>query len=92
MMTDSKLKQAEADEILASLSRAGMPWDPKVAIIFTGDTEGMTPDEKRAATSRAIDLYEKYGEGLRQAGEHEIADNYFKHPRQLDALRNYLPK
>lgn len=91
-LSDTKLKEAEATEILAALARAGVPWDPKVA---SGDCEGfeeMTAEQKHDATQSAIDAFEKIGEALRQAGEVEVADNYFSHPRQLDDLRGYLPK
>ena len=91
-LSDTKLKEAEATEILAALTRAGVPWDPKV---FSGHCEGfedMAPEQKHDATRAAIDAFEKIGEALRQAGESEVADRYFKFPSQLDDLRGYLPK
>ena len=92
MIKDSEAKQNEANEILAALGRAGVIWDPKVASGHCEGFEDMTREQKHDATRAAIDAFEKIGEALRQSGEHEIADNYFKHPRQLDDLRNYLPK
>ena len=94
MIKDSEAKQNEANEILAALARAGVTWDPKVASGHhcEGFEDMDDPEQKHDATRGAIDAFEKIGEALRQAGEHEIADNYFKHPRQLDDLRGYLPK
>ncbi len=92
MMTDSKLKQVEADEILAAFARAGVTWDPKVASGFCEGFEEMTNEEKQVVNQVATAAFEKIGEALRQAGEFEIADKYFKFPAQLDDLRGYLPK
>lgn len=92
MIKDSEAKQNEANEILAALARAGVTWDPKVASGHCEGFEEMTPEQKHDATRAAIDAFEKIGEALRQAREHEIADKYFKYPSQLDDLRGYLPK
>ncbi|MBU2766127.1 hypothetical protein HAP94_07950 [Acidithiobacillus ferrivorans] len=92
MIKDSEAKQIEANEILGALTRAGLVWDPKIVDGAVVCAEDMTPDEKRDAAARAVDLYEKYWSGLQQAGEHAIADKYFTHPCNLDDLRGYLPK
>lgn len=92
MIKDSEVKQNEANEILDALARAGLPWDPKAAIGACEGFEEMTDEQKYQANLAAVAAFEKIREGLHQSGEHEIADRYFKHPRQLDDLRNYLPK
>ena len=91
-MKDSELKQIEANEILDAFARAGLVWDPKIVTFCPDGFDEMTPEEKHAATQSAIDAFEKYGEGLHQAGEHEIADTYFKHPGDLSEVLGYLPK
>lgn len=91
-MKDSELKQHEANEIMAAFERAGLVWDAKVVTFCPPGFDGMTPEEKHAATQSAIDAFEKYWEGLQQSGEHEIADKYFKRPDDLSAVLGYLPK
>lgn len=91
-MKDSEQKQIEANEIIAAFERAGLVWDAKVVTFYPAGFDEMTAEEKQAANQRAIDEFEKYWEGLRQAGEHEIADTYFKRPDALSAVLGYLPK
>jgi len=92
-MRDSEAKQIEADAIMAALARAGVVWDCKIVNAPLQNFAELTAEQKHDATKAAIDEYESYyGKRLHQAGEHEIADKYFKHPNDLSGLMGYLPK
>jgi hypothetical protein len=92
MIKDSEAKQIEANEIIAALDRAGLDWDPKIVTLCPQDFAELTAKQKHDATQAAIDAFENLGERLHQAGEHEIADKYFKHPGDLSEVLGYLPK
>ena len=91
-MKDSEAKQIEANEILAALDRAGLTWEPKIVTFCPPDLSEMTAEEKHDATQAGIDAFEKIGIGLHQAGEHAVADKYFKFPGDLSEVLGYLPK
>ncbi len=91
-MKDSELKQAEANAIIAAYGRANIPWDRKVVTGYVEDLESLTPEARRDAARDALDAFESIREKLHEAGEGEIADKYFSHPRQIVDLLGYLPK
>lgn len=94
-MKDSEIKQREANEIVAALARAGIKYDKGIIRGYVDefdDLPKMPLEEACAIKKRAHDAFESIGRRLRDAGEHEIADNYFKFPNQTDHLAGYLPK
>ena len=91
-MKDSELKQAEANAIIAAYGRANIPWDRKVVTGYVEDLESLTPEARRDAARDALDAWENVWKKLHEAGEGEIADKYFSHPRQIVDLLGYLPK
>jgi hypothetical protein len=92
MMKDSEALQAEANEIMAALTRAGLAWDRKTVTFCPQDFAELTAKQKHDATQAAIDAFETYWEGLHQAGEHAVANKYFKFPGELSEVLGYLPK
>lgn len=91
-MKDSEPKQAEANAIIAAYGRANIPWDRKVVTGYVHDLESLTPEARRDAARDALDAWENVWKKLHEAGEGEIADKYFSHPRQIVDLLGYLPK
>lgn len=95
-MKDSELKQYEVNEILAAFRRAQVTFDQDLALggagRFLEEREAMDEETRMRSDIDLVDRYEQIGTALKNAGEGEIADQYFRHPSQLWHLKGYLPR